>query len=92
MGWDASQAEQWAPYTSNDEDSSSADERIDWVQVGTMPEYEDGTYENRYGRCYSFLAWENSDNDGSDNGDGSGMDIEDFIETNHRRWILCCHK
>lgn len=89
LGWDASQAEQWAPYMSNE--GSSADERIDWVQVGTMPEYEDGTYENRYGRCYSFLAWENSDNDGSDNGDGSGMDIEDFIETNHRRWILCCH-
>ncbi len=92
LGWDVSQAEQWAPYMmtlNNDDESSSssnsnADERIDWVQVGTVPEYEDGTYDNGYGRCYSYVAWSNNDNN------GGMMDIEDAIRTAHRRWILCC--
>ena len=91
LGWDVSQAEQWSPFAVSDgadddgNGTSDFDEGMDWVQVGTVPEYEDGTFDNGYGRCWTYMAWKNADMN-------SGLDIEDTIETNHRRWILCCNQ
>ncbi len=90
LGWDVSQAKQWSPYAVSDNEdddngTSDFDEGMDWVQVGTVPEYEDGTFDNGYGRCWTYMAWKNADMH-------SGLNIEETVATNHRRWILCCNK
>ena len=68
---------QWAPFNTN-----SNIQENDWVQVGTMPESEDGNEDNNYGKCYEYDIWFN----------GIGGDIEDAWSAEHRRWMLCCEK
>merc|ERR1719491_380954 len=73
---------QWSPFYPADDAPEEREgvEGSHWVQVGRLPEGDGGSDDNDFGRCWRY----------GDYYAGSGVDIEDVWEGEHRVWILCC--
>mmetsp|Transcript_8093 Transcript_8093/g.14626 ORF Transcript_8093/g.14626 Transcript_8093/m.14626 type:complete len:461 (-) Transcript_8093:175-1557(-) len=76
---------QWAPIiVTSETDAQTAEAGGHWVQVGTIPQSDEGSVDNGFGKCWTWEEWSGAGEN------GLAVDLEVEWGEDHRRWILCC--
>mmetsp|Transcript_5677 Transcript_5677/g.12375 ORF Transcript_5677/g.12375 Transcript_5677/m.12375 type:complete len:509 (-) Transcript_5677:213-1739(-) len=79
---DSIESVEWAPmYDEKETSNENSEAGGHWVQVGSIPEDEEGDEDNDFGKCWAWNDW-----------NPSVADIELVVGEDHRRWILCCER